>query len=166
MQGAGLKEVWSTVYKEKSLPKILEGKAYSRCLRACLITDTALHFTLLSGNDHSQENEENQIFEPIQTFDNNENAMEITLDNNEKCFENIDFQNGSNISSVLIEKLKSNCDDNNGLMLFNEETVEVLGKLYESFDKQEVSLDEVCNHPVISNIGDIFGNLKFVEDVS
>ena len=60
MQDAGLKEVWSTVYKENSLPKMLQGKAYSRCLRACLLTDTALHFTLLSGNDHSQENEENQ----------------------------------------------------------------------------------------------------------
>ena len=56
MQDAGLKEVWSTVYKEKSLPKMLESKAYSCCLRACLLTDTALHFTLLCGNDHSQEN--------------------------------------------------------------------------------------------------------------
>ena len=65
MQDAGLKEVWSTVYKENSLPKMLEGKAYSSCLRACLLTDTALHFALLSGNDHSQENEEHQIFEPI-----------------------------------------------------------------------------------------------------
>ena len=54
---------------------MLEGKAYSHCLRVCLHTDTALHFTLLSGNDHSQENEENQIFEPIQTFDNNEDVM-------------------------------------------------------------------------------------------
>ena len=65
MQDAGLKELWSTVYKENSLPKMLEGKAYSRCLRACLLTDAALHFTLLSGNDHSQEKEkENVIFEP------------------------------------------------------------------------------------------------------
>ena len=54
---------------------MLEGKAYSHCLRVCLHTDTALHFTLLSGNDHSQENEENQIFEPIQTFDNNEDGV-------------------------------------------------------------------------------------------
>ena len=62
MQDAGLKEVWSTVYKENSIPKILEGKAYSCCLRACLHTDTALHFTLLSGNDHSQETEKKKDF--------------------------------------------------------------------------------------------------------
>ena len=56
MQDAGLSEVWSTVYKENSLPEMLKGKA---CSRACLLTDTALHFTLLSGNDRSQENPEN-----------------------------------------------------------------------------------------------------------
>ena len=39
------------------------------------LRETVLHFTLLSGNDHSQENEENQIFEPIQTFDNNEDVV-------------------------------------------------------------------------------------------
>ena len=50
MQDAGLKKTWSTVYKENSLPKMLEGKDYSRCLRACLLTDTALHFTSPSDN--------------------------------------------------------------------------------------------------------------------
>ena len=43
MEDTGLKELWSTVYKENSLPKMLEGKAYSRCLRASLLTDTALN---------------------------------------------------------------------------------------------------------------------------
>ena len=176
MQDAGLK-VWSTFYKENSLPKMLEGKAYSRCLRACLLTDTALHFTLLSGNDHSQENEENQIFEPLQTFNENEDVADFMDDGNifdcldnddEQFFENNDFENDSDKSSasILIEKLKSNCDDNNGLMLFNEETVELLSKLYESLEKQEVSLDEVSNHPVVNSIEDIVGNLKFVQEVS
>ena len=104
MQDAGLKEVSSTVYKENSLPKMLEGKAYSRCLKACLLTDTALHFTLLSGNDHSLENEENQIFEPIQTFNENEDVADFMDDRNifdcldnddEQFFENIDFENDS-----------------------------------------------------------------------
>ena len=132
-----------------------------------------MQFTLLSGNDHSQENEENRIFESIQLFDNKEDVVDFVddgiifdcLDNDEQFFENIDFEN-SDISTVLQEKLKSSCDDNDGLMFFNEETVEVLRKLYESFEKQEVSLDEVCNHPVISSIGDIVGNLKFIKDVS
>ena len=174
MQDTGLKKVWSTVYKENSLPKMLEGKAYSRCLRACLLTDTALHFTLLSGNDHTQENEENQIFEPIQTFANNEDVVDFVDDGNifdcldidEQFFDNIGFEDDSDISSVLMAKLKSNCNDNDELMLFNERTVEVSQKLYESFEKQEVSLDEVCNHPVISSAGNIVGNLKFVQDVS
>ena len=91
-----------------------------------LLTDTTLYFALLSGNDHSQENEENQIFEPIQTFDNNEDVVDFVdgrnifhcLTNDEQFFDNNDFEDDSDISSVLIEKMKSN-----KLMLFNEETV-------------------------------------------
>ena len=52
------------------------------------------------------------------------------------------------------------------MMLFNERKVEVLQKLYESLEKQDVSLDEVCSHRVISSIGDIVGNLNFAEDVT
>ena len=104
-----------------------------------MLTDTVLHFTIPSGDDHSEESEEHKIFEPIQTFDNNEDVVGfvddgnifVCLDNNQQFFEIIVFEDDGNISSVLIEKLKSNCDNNDGLMLFNEETVEVLGKLYE-----------------------------------
>ena len=52
------------------------------------------------------------------------------------------------------------------MMLFNERKVEVLQKLYESLEKQDASLDEVCNHRVISSIGDIVGNLNFAQDVT
>lgn len=48
-------------------------------------------------------------------------------------------------------------------MVFSEDTFKVLGKLHESFDKEEVSSDEVCDLPVISSISDIVGNLMLVE---
>ena len=32
---------------KKSLPKMTEGRAYAKCLRACLLTDVAFHLTLL-----------------------------------------------------------------------------------------------------------------------
>ena len=65
-----------------------------------MLTDAALHFTLVSGNDHSQENEENPIFKPMQTFDNNEDVTDFVdhgnifdcLDNDEQFFENVDFE--------------------------------------------------------------------------
>ena len=87
--------------KENSLPEMLDGKAYSHCLRACLPTDTALPLTLLSGNDH-------QIFGPIQAFDNNDDVVNFVnngiildcLDNNGQFFENTDFEEDCNISSV------------------------------------------------------------------
>ena len=153
IQDTGLKKVWSAVYKENSLPEMLDGKAYSNCLRACFHTDTdtALPFTLLCSNNHSYGNEENHNFGPIQTFDNNEEFVDFVyngiildcLDNNEQLFDNTDFEEDS-IYQVF----------------------EVLGKLCESLEKQEVSLDEECNHPVIGSIGDIVGNLKFVQNVS
>ena len=43
----GIEEIWSNVYKKNSIPKMIEGKTYSKCLRACLLTDVALHITLL-----------------------------------------------------------------------------------------------------------------------
>ena len=49
MEDGGLKELWSTVYQENSIPKMMASKAYSRCLRAVLLTDSALHVTLLSS---------------------------------------------------------------------------------------------------------------------
>ena len=90
-------------------------------------------------------------------FYNNEDVVDFgddgnifsCLDNDEQSFKNIDFEDDRNVSSVLIEKLKFNCDDNDGLILFNEETVEILRKLYESFEKHEVSPEEVCNYLVI-----------------
>ena len=68
MVDAGLKDLLSTLYQKNSLPKMMEGKAYSRCLRAVLLTDSALHFTLLSSKEH--EGEQGQIiFEATDTFD-------------------------------------------------------------------------------------------------
>ena len=47
----------------------------------------------------------------------------IVFTNDEQFFENNDFEDDSDISSVLIEKMKSNCDNSNKLVLFNEEIV-------------------------------------------
>lgn len=47
MEGSGLNELWATVYARKTLPHMMEGKPYTRTLRACLLTDAALHVALL-----------------------------------------------------------------------------------------------------------------------
>lgn len=59
------------------------------------------------------------------------------MNSNEQFLENVGIEDDSNKSSALIEKLKSICDNNNRSMLFNEETVEVLAKLYESLKEQD-----------------------------
>ena len=110
MEDAGLKEVWSTVYKENSIPKMMEGKAYTRCLRACLLTDTALHFSLLSGNDHSHDTEACQVFEPPPTFDDDGNVL-ISDGNVFDTFEedfigSIDLEDNSDIATAIGETQK------------------------------------------------------------
>ena len=47
MEDSGLEDLWATSCARKSLPKMMEGKAYTKTLRACLLTDAALHLVLL-----------------------------------------------------------------------------------------------------------------------
>ena len=54
MEGSGLEELWETAYALKSIPKMMEGKAYAKTLRACLLTDAALHLVLMQGGDGEQ----------------------------------------------------------------------------------------------------------------
>ena len=51
-------------------------------------------------------------------FVNDGNIFDCLV-NDEHFFENIDFEDDRDVSSALIEKLKSYYNDNNGLMLFN-----------------------------------------------
>ena len=60
MEGSGLDDLWATAYARGSLPKMMEGKAYTKCLRACLLSDAALHTVLLEthqANDVANANE-------------------------------------------------------------------------------------------------------------
>ena len=50
MEESGIEDLWSNVYARNSLPKRLEGKAYHKALRACLLTDAALHIVLLESS--------------------------------------------------------------------------------------------------------------------
>ena len=57
MEGSGLEDLWATAYARNSLPKMMEGKAYTKTLRACQLTDAALHCLLLQttpGDPHQR----------------------------------------------------------------------------------------------------------------
>lgn len=65
--------------------------------------------------------------------------------------EEIDFENESqkSIATILLEKLKCNCDSNDGLLLFNDETIEHLRQFYTSIEKEEVDVEEVDKNPTV-----------------
>ena len=62
-EGGRIEAICCTVCAKKSLPKMTEGKAYAKCLRACLLTDAAPHLTLLDTDIEktSKKEDEEQI---------------------------------------------------------------------------------------------------------
>ena len=76
-EGGGIEEIWCTVYAKKSIPKMIEGKAYAKCLRACLLADAALRLTLIHTDIESTLKREDK--EQISDNDCNE---EMDVDDN------------------------------------------------------------------------------------
>src|SRR6218665_2614580 len=58
MGDSGLETLWETVYPSGSVIYMMTGHAYSRAVRAHLLTSAALHAMLLSA--HEQLNDESQ----------------------------------------------------------------------------------------------------------
>ena len=113
MQDAGLAELWTSVYKENSLPKMMEGKAYSRCLRVCLLTDSSLHHTSLSANDGASNTDE-YVYEPIDTFDDTDEIIDLDSNifevlNDEKINDAHSEEENENETSLKNILLETNC---------------------------------------------------------
>ena len=49
LEGSGIEELWERMYAKHSIPKMMTGKAYIKCLRAWFLTDAALHLTLMKS---------------------------------------------------------------------------------------------------------------------
>ena len=62
---------------KKSIPKIIEGKACAKCLRACLLTDAALYLTLLHADIESTSKKENK-----EQISDNHCSVEMDVDDN------------------------------------------------------------------------------------
>ena len=76
-EGGGIEEIWCTVYAKKSIPKKIEGKAYAKCLRARLLTDAALHLTLLHTDIESTLKKEDE-----EQISDNDCSEEMDVDDN------------------------------------------------------------------------------------
>ena len=172
MEGAGLKELWSTIYQENSLPKMIEGKAYSRCPRALLLTDSALHFSLLSTNETQDTKDDERVFEPTYTFDKtgdvqDGNIFETLYDIEDlESYQNGDeSENAKSIADKLIETLKNNFSDD-PLFIFKKDTIKQLNELYENLSSNQCNPDAAINTNIVSMIHEKLSNLKFIHDVN
>ena len=48
MEGSGLEDLWATVYAKGAVPHMMKGKAYSRALRAHILTQAALNIIIVN----------------------------------------------------------------------------------------------------------------------
>ena len=65
------------MYVKKSIPKIIEGKTCAKCLRAYLLTDAALHLTLLHADIESTSKKEDK-----EQISDNHSSEEMDVDDN------------------------------------------------------------------------------------
>ncbi|KAB0797138.1 hypothetical protein PPYR_08132 [Photinus pyralis] len=73
MSGSGLEELWATVYAGNSIPHLINGHAYSRALRAHLLTQSALTQLLFLKNTGSPEyckNDLEELYNPDTQIEN------------------------------------------------------------------------------------------------
>lgn len=61
MAGSGLKELQSTIYAENSVDKILNGHAYSRAVRAHMLTNLALAHLILTTEVQFTDEEQAEV---------------------------------------------------------------------------------------------------------
>ena len=106
MEDSGLDDVWAEVYARNSLRKMLEGKSYAKTLRACLLTDAALHILLLNKDSVVQDN-------IAQTSDDIDDENEIDssgkLDEDDADDEEIpEFLYEENLPFIASEEIVSN----------------------------------------------------------
>jgi hypothetical protein len=105
MEDSGLEDLWSQVYARNSLRKMMEGKSYTKTLRACLMTDAALHILLFQNFFHGQQ--DNNMSQTDDTDDDIfDSAMSIEDDDEELN----DYFFEENLPSVALEEIVANFD--------------------------------------------------------
>ena len=151
---------------------MIEGKTYSRFLRAVLLLDSALHFSLLSTKETQDTEGGKRVFEPTDTFDKNghiqdSNIFETLYDIEDLAsYDNgYDSKDAKSIADKLIETLRNNFSDD-PMFIFNEDTIKQLNELYESLSSNQCNPDAAANTNIVSMIHEKLSNLKFIHDAN
>ena len=144
-EGAGLEELWGEVYARKTIPKMIEGKAYSKCVRACMLTDAALHLTLLKNEIEKTDNECNQsISKNEEITDTREENMEKNIFDQFNSWRDESVESDSTNSEQL-DDYEENDNINDHEPLFTIPKESELSTLAES-------IKELCNQLVMGLI--------------
>ena len=157
MEDEGLKELWSTIYQENFLPKMIEGKAYSQCLRTVLLTDSTLHFSLLSTKETQGTEGDERVFEPTDMFDKSGDVQDGNIFKTLYDIEDLEsysYDNGDDskdaksIADKLIETLRNDFSDD-PLFIFNEDTIKHVNELCESLSSNQCNPDAAVNTNIV-----------------
>ena len=149
---------------------MIEGKAYSRCLGAVLLTDSTLHFSLLSTKETQDTEGDKWVFEPTDTFQKTSDVQDgdifetlYDIEDLESYDNGDDSEDAKSIVDKLIETSRNNfCDD--PLFIFNRDTIKQLNELYENLSSNQCNPDAAVNTKIASMIHEKLSNLKFIHD--
>jgi len=107
MEDSGLDDVWAEVYARNSLRKMMEGKSYSKTLRACLLTDAALH-NLLMSTDFAEDHQQQDV-DDISDYIDKSHDIIVEEDGDD---DPLNFFYDENMPFVALEEIISNDDYN------------------------------------------------------
>ena len=166
MEGSGIEDLWATVYARGSLPKMMEGKAYTKCIRASLLTDAALHLTLLKSTTNSES--EVELFDDITdmledfpqtdmegTYPSEPNNDETTLPNPTE----ITIMTESQSSGGVVHSIADARSENTEHMLGGDLSRR-LEELYDNLVKQVISPDQMEGNVCMTELLAHVNNLK------
>ena len=133
-------------------------KAYSRCLTAVLLTDSALHFSLLSAKETQDTEGDERVFKPTNTFDKSGDVQDgnifktlFDIEDLESYDNGDDSEDAKSMADKFIETLRNNFSDD-PLFIFNKDTTKQLNELCESLSLNQCNPDAAVNTNIVSTI--------------
>ena len=164
MEGSGLEDLWATVYARGSIPKMMEGKAYTKCLRACLLTNAALHLTLLKSTVAVDADVElgDDIVDMLEGFsEEDQDFTEIQITESESNTADQITTEGQTVGD-FIRSLTDTDTDN----LLGDDLNAELGVLYDNLTQNVASIDDMDDNASLQQLFNKVSTLKDIQQSS
>ena len=147
MEGTGIHDVLELAYASNAIPHMLQGKAISRAIRGHLLLDSALNALLVS-----------KIFNielPLPKITFQQNDIEIELCENEEIVDPDVLE-----AVALMEVQGTSSNEYQSQCGIQDETLAKAALLYDSLQRNTVTVEEICCNSTLCSIDQLMETLK------